>query len=140
MSGASDFLEIAILNFWLRGNPDALVAPPTVYISLHTGDPVDTGSNEVGTTGTGYTRQAVGTATGFTAPVTDGTRKVVSNAAEIAWPAAGPSNWGSVAYFGIWDAASGGNFLLQGILDFGKTINAGDVFRFPAGALKVTSD
>ncbi len=99
--------------------------PTTVYVSLHTADPGETGANEV--TGGSYARQAVT----FSAPAS----KATSNSAAIEFtnmPAC------TVTHVGLWDAASGGNFWWGGALTQSKTINVGDTFKINAGDLDVT--
>jgi hypothetical protein len=54
MPNLSNYLENALINAVLRNT--AYTSPTTVYLSLHTGDPAETGANEV--TGAGYARQA----------------------------------------------------------------------------------
>ena len=55
--------------------------------------------------------------------------------------AAPTANWGTIAGFGIFDAASGGNMLYFGSLTTSKTVNNGDAApAFAAGALTVTED
>lgn len=61
MAAFSDYLENAILNYWLRANVGAYSAPGTVYLALFTADPTDTGSttNEVTQATNSYARQAI---------------------------------------------------------------------------------
>lgn len=95
----SDYLEAAVLNEVLRNTN--LVPVATVYLSLHTADPLDTGGSEVA--GGSYARQAIA----FGAPAAG----VCTNSANIEF-ATMPAT--TVTHFGIWDAASSGNLLLTG--------------------------
>jgi hypothetical protein len=54
--------------------------------------------------------------------------------------AAATGSWGTVTHAAVFDAATGGNMIAYRILPESKTIGVGDVFRFPAGQLKVTLD
>ena len=82
----------------------------SAYVSLHTGDP-DLGSNEV--SGGSYARQGPTT---FTNAGNNPT--VASNSATVTYPAA-TANWGTIGYFAIWDAVSGGNMRGSGALTTG---------------------
>ena len=130
---ASNDLENKILDHILGGGD--YTRPATVYISLHTADPGETGANE--TTGTSYARKDVtNNATNF--PAAAAGAKANGTAINFATPGAG--GWGTVTHFGIWDAVSAGNFMFGGALGTAKTINAGDPVSFPIGDLDVTAD
>jgi hypothetical protein len=45
-----------------------------------------------------------------------------------------------VTHAAVFDAATGGNMIAHKPLPESKTIGVGDVFRFPAGQLKITLD
>ena len=91
MAGKSDYLENAILKLIFNATSDALFASATgsmtnIYCALHTGDPLDSGtqtSNEVQTSAYAtYTRVAVArTSGGFTV-----TGSSVSPVAAITFP------------------------------------------------------
>lgn len=121
----SDYYENKILDHMLRNQ--AFSPPATVYVSLHTANPGEDGASEV--TGGSYARQSVS----FNAAAAG----LIDNDAVIEFidmPAE------TVTHAGIWDAASGGNFLWGGALSVPKSMNAGDTFRFPAGDLDVTAN
>ena len=121
----SDYFENKILDHMLRGT--AFTPPATVYVSLHTADPGETGANEV--TGGGYARQSVT----FNAP----SGGSMSNSALLRWnnmPAV------TVTHVGLWDAANGGNPLWFGALSSSVTLTAGSAFEIPAGSLTVSID
>ena len=102
---------------------DSYLSGATPHISLHTADPGGDGSNEVA--GGSYARKpatfgaAAGGATDNTAAVefTD-------------MPAC------TVTHCGIWSAVAG-TWQQGGALAASKTVNVGDTFRFPVGALDV---
>jgi hypothetical protein len=96
---------------------DALAAQAG-FVSLHTGDPGTTGANEM--TGTGYARTAI-----TWAASANGTKQGVG--AKQTVPAGK-----TVAFFGLWSAATGGTFLgpqdcpdevYNGAGDFTATVN-----------------
>jgi hypothetical protein len=121
MTGLSSKGEIAVL------------APltTTAYVSLHTADPGDAGASEV--SGNAYARMGpVVFANAGNNPT------VASNSAIVTFPAA-TGLWGTVSYFGVWDAATAGNFRGSGALLTPKAVDNGDTARFLANALTITA-
>jgi hypothetical protein len=103
----------------------------SVYLSLHTGDPGATGVSEV--SGGSYSRKSAAfTQTGDN-PTTASNSSVIQFTQSTA-------NWGNVTHFGIWDSASGGNFLAGGPVDTPRTMITGDIARWEVGDLEVTTD
>ena len=121
MTGLSSAGEAAVLT------PLTTIA----YVSLHTADPGNTGASEV--SGSAYAR--VGPVTFANA---GNNPTVASNSAIVTFPMASGS-WGTVSYFGIWTAASGGTFQGSGALTTSKAVGNGDTARFLAGALTITA-
>jgi hypothetical protein len=122
----SNYLENALINATLRNT--SYTTPTTVYVGLYTTDPTDANTGtEV--TGGSYARKAAT----FGAP-SDGV-STISSAIEFDQATA---SWGTVAYFGILDAATSGNLLYHGALTASKAIDTGDVFKFATSALTVT--
>jgi hypothetical protein len=121
MSGLSSKGEIAVIA----------ALTPNAFVSLHVTDPGDTGANEVA--GNGYARQG---------PVTfanaGNNPTVASNTGIITYPQA-TAPWGTVAFFGVWDALTAGNFRGSGAITTPKTINNGDTARFAANTLTITA-
>lgn len=109
-------------------NNAAAPAVTTVYISLHTADPGDTGASEA--TGGSYGRQAAGFGTAAAGQV--------SNTANIDFtnmPAA------TITHVGCWSnstATASANFIWGGALTASKTTNSGDTFRIATGNLDVS--
>lgn len=129
--GLSNYLETKLIDHLLRGVP--YTPPSTVYISVHTGDPGETGASEV--SGNGYGRY------GYTCNQTtwsniDG---VAKNSNLITLPVA-TGNWGTVTHFGIWDAPTGGNLLFSGALSVIRVVSQGDVVSFPVDFLNIVFD
>jgi hypothetical protein len=144
VSALSDYLENKIVDDLFRGT--AYTPPATHYVGLMTSAASDTGpGTEV--TGGSYARVAVskadaswkgthGSATG----ASSGTNGTISNAAAITFPAP-TADWGSVTYWGIWDAATSGNLLVWDDLTTAKTINNGDAApSFAIDALTIQID
>lgn len=121
-----NYLEAAILNKVLR-NTNFTVT--TVYMSLHTADPGETGASEL--TGGSYARQT----TAFNAASNPaGTSQNTAAVTFAAMPAA------TVTHLGLWDAATSGNFLWGGPLTASKTTTAGDSLQVAPVTLTVTLD
>ena len=110
----------------------AVLTPLTTvaYVSLHTADPGNTGASEV--SGNAYAR--IGPVTFANAGANP---TVASNSAIVTFPAA-TGSWGTVAYFGLWTALSGGTFQGSGALATPKPVGNGDTARFLANTLTIT--
>lgn len=132
---ASNYLELKILDHIL-GNT-AYSAPATVYISLHTADPGETGATAEAT-GTNYARLAVTNNTTNWPNASAGSK---ASGADFTFATPGSGGWGVITHFAIWDAASSGNCLfISAALSIPKTINQNDVVKFSSGQLTVTAD
>lgn len=113
-------------------------AAGSFYISLHTADPGETGTQTTSETAyTGYARIAVArTSGGFTV-----SGNTVSNAAEILFGNCTASPGSAVTHFGIGSDVSGaGNLFLSGALSASYQPAVGNAPRFPAGQLTTTLD
>jgi len=137
MSAASNYLENAIINATLRGQTFPSIS--SVYISLHTGDPGDTGANEVSTTDwPSYTRLDSTRGEGSLADAWGVPNNgVTSNNKQLLFPVFNGGSSLQVTHFGLWDASSGGNLLIASSLDVPRTIQPGDVFVVDIGKLTV---
>lgn len=99
-----------------------------VYVSLHTGDPGETGASEV--SGGDYVRKLVA----WDAAANPGGTK--ANDGAITWAAI---TWsGTVTHLGLWDASTAGNFLWGGAAAASKTYASGDTANIADGVLIVT--
>jgi hypothetical protein len=138
MPVASAYTKDNIINTLLRGVP--FPVPPGSFLSLHTGDPGDTGANEVTLVNwPSYVRrdanggQAMGT--GWSAS-TNG-QGLSQNANQVLWPSMNGGALVQIGWFGVWDSASSGKFLLGAPLYASKGLNPGDVFVFDIQSLTV---
>jgi hypothetical protein len=102
------------------------------FISLHSGDPGNTGASEL--SGGGYARVAGGDFT-----VTGGNPSTAANDGVVEFPTA-TGDWLEATHFGIWSASTGGTFIGGDALTTAKTITTDDVARFPAGALEIEAN
>lgn len=117
---------------------DAASSPATsLYISLHTADPGETGTQETNeATYTSYARVAVTRdSSGFTV-----SGNTASNTAVILFPACtGGSN--TITHFGIGLSSTGaGTLLFKGALTAPLAVSSGISPIFPAGDLDITAD
>lgn len=144
MSDFTNYLENKLIDHLLRNT--AFAMPTTIYIGLFTSASSDAGpGTEV--TGGNYARIQVGPSTtawtatqGGTSGASSGTSGVSMNAADIVFPAP-TANWGTITHFGLFDAVTGGNLLMQTALGAPKIVNGGEQApRFPATGLTVTVD
>ena len=105
--------------------------PSGFYLGLSTTQPV------IG--GTGYTEPA--TASGYArvriSSLSTPSAGAVNNTASISFNAASAS-WGTIPYYCIFDAETGGHLLMWGTLATPKTVSAGDVLLFANGDLVIT--
>jgi hypothetical protein len=126
MAAMSNYLENALINATLRNT--TFTSPATVYVALFTTDPTDAGTGTQ-VSGGSYARQSAT----FAAP----SNGASTTSADITFPTA-TGDWGTVSYFGIYDASTSGNLLYHGALNNSKTIQTGDILKIEAGNLTVT--
>lgn len=135
----NDLLSLIFTATAIANIADNAASSPitNIYISLHTGDPGESGDQTTSeATYTSYARVAVArTTSGWT--VTSGT---CDNDAEIAFPAAtGGSN--TISHVGAGTAPSGaGKLLASGALTASLAVSSGITPRFAAGELNFTLD
>ena len=133
MAGFSNDAENKLLNHLFNGT-SVSYAGGNKYISLHTGDPGETGANEVASSLTGYARKLH---TSFTT-ASSGT---LSNSGDITFATiTHSSNSATVTHVGIWDSASGGNFICGGAVGTSKTIALNDIPKILDGELDIALD
>lgn len=124
MAGISDYLAKKFLDATFINA--AFPAIPTVYVSLHTADPLGTGASEV--VGGAYARIA---STWAAAVLATHQNTTTVDAVFLAATA----DWGTIKHFGVWDALDAGNFLWGAILPTQQLIQNLDTAKFPAGLL-----
>lgn len=136
----SDVLKLIFQAVAIANIADNAAGSPftNLYVSLHTADPGETGSQTTSeATYTSYARVAVArTSGGFTV---SGTTQV-ANAADVAFPACtGGSN--SISHFGIGTNSGGaGKLLASGALSGNLAVSSGVTPTFSAGQLTGTLD
>lgn len=114
----------------------------THYVALSTTTPAQDGTGFTEPSGNAYARVSVTNDTTNWVPSGsqpgDGSQQQ-ENGATIQFPTA-TGSWGTVTYFGIYDASTAGNLLAYGALDTSRTILNQDSASFAAGALKIKLD
>lgn len=130
MSKASNYLEDATINYFLRGQ--SVSRASQLYVALYKTDPTD-GDTGAEVVGGGYARQPIT----FGQPTQQSDRAVSTNTDRIEFPRS-TNSWGEVAYFGIKDAREGGNLLVYGAFNRPIEITEGNKFIIETGNLSVS--
>ncbi|MDI4231456.1 hypothetical protein OZ411_01335 [Bradyrhizobium sp. Arg237L] len=104
---------------------------PRLYLSAHLGDPGEAGSHAFEVSGAGYARQPL--AGVMSAADADG---ISVNTTMITF---GPAvaDWGTIVFFGIEEAAVGGNMVCPGVPSLPRTITTGQPLQIPPGQLRL---
>tara|TARA_B100000287_G_C20598852_1_gene767201 strand:- start:470 stop:892 length:423 start_codon:yes stop_codon:yes gene_type:complete len=134
----SSYLANKILG-WIKNSsfPNALT---NVYVSVHTADPGVNGTNNDVTSsikGSG-TRTSIASTSFSTVSAASGGGYEITNAivSQITTSAQNSSPT-TVTHFGIWDAATAGNFLASGELTTSVDVQLGDTVQFNQGAMAI---
>lgn len=131
------FLNVDWANIGDAAGLQNSAAAGSFYVSLHTADPGEAGSQTTSEIGyTSYARVAVArTSAGFTL-----TSSTISNTALVQFPQC-TGGTGTATHFGIGTDSSGaGNLLFKGALTSSLAVSNGIQPQFAAGALTVTVD
>ena len=141
----TNYFSKAILDQAFRGT--AYTFPTTMYVGLglNTGTPDGsgadgrTGFNEPGS-GLGYARFTYANNTTNWPAATGTTNATKSNSVAITFGPNTTTNWGTVAYWGLFDGGTlgAGNLCIYGSLTLAKAVNIGDSPSFAIGALTIT--
>lgn len=134
MAGFSNTTENDILNYLFAGTTISY-ADGNFYVSLHTGNPGETGANEISTaTLTGYARKNHTSWTTSSA----GT---LSNNGDITFATiTDTTDSETVTHVGIWSAVTGGTFICGGAVGTSKTIAENDIPKILDGELDISLD
>ena len=128
MAGSlSDALEIKLLDHVLKTTP--FTVPTNIYVALSTADPLDTGAGIAEPSGGGYARVVMNVWDAAAARATANTNQITFAQAS--------ADWGTIAYWAIYDAITGGNFLAHGDFTVSKTCPIGTNLYIAAGDIDV---
>jgi len=127
-------LAVPFTTFWKNEILDHILndedyPAPTIYVALSTTDPA---SSFTEPSGGSYARKV--TADTDWNDASAGTK---DNGTAITFAQA-TGSWGTVAYFGLYDASTSGNLLAYGTLTTSKAVGNGDTVEFAAGNLDVS--
>ena len=138
----TDVLELIFNNVDIANIGDAAglqnsATEGSLYVSLHTADPGETGDQTTNETAyTNYARVAVARNSGGWTIAGNN----CSNTAAVSFPQCGTTG-ATVTHFGIGTASSGtGSLLFKGALTASRAISNGITPQFAAGELDVTAD
>jgi hypothetical protein len=119
----SDFAEQRLLNLSINKTPN--LGFGTRYLALYTSTPSDSGGGtEV--SGFGYARSSLSFASA--------SNRQVVNIGKTFGNASGGS-WGTIGFWGLFDASSGGNLLWWGAFTNARTVNDGQTVKITQGAI-----
>jgi|SRR5215831_14096143 len=135
---ATVYLEQRVLGHTL--GYQALTMPASVWLGLTTSLPSATSAGQE-VTGGAYARQQATFALSTGATVSPA---MAANSATVQFPTA-TAPWGTVGWFELWDATTGGNRLYwgplvdpaDGITPITRSVQVGDIMRFQAGVIQV---
>ena len=134
----SQYFATQVLS-WVKGAPFP-TALSNVYISLHSSDPGDAGANgDVTSTITSSANRTQISSAALSAVVgaSGGGFEVTNTGVVQLTTSANNTSPITVTHFGVWDAASGGNFLASGALTSSVDVEVGDTVQFNIGAMAV---
>jgi hypothetical protein len=139
MAGFSDYLADIILQEKFRDAPATKLG--TVHVALFSAMPNNAGVDGTELSAGNYARASLPTTdAGVSAPAANGLARQVANASVVDFGTANadwaPSGAPAVG-FGLYDAATGGNYLGGTAFASSKVIQNGDPVRFNAGELKI---
>lgn len=131
----SDYLANANLN-WFKGTSFVAAPSSNLFLSLHTENPTGTGSTGDVTTAIAGARATLPIANLSSPTAAVGGGRQISNTAPVPVTNSATST-ATITYFGIWSAASAGNFLAYGILATPVDVIPGDILQFATGQLVI---
>ncbi len=139
MAGSfTNALELSLLDHVFGGS--AYSKPATLYVGLSTTTPADDGTNVTEPSGNGYARVAVtNDSTSWDGAVGVGGLGTKKNKVAFEFPKA-TGSWGTVTYFFISTASTGGTILAYGSLTTPQAVATDNILKFPIGDLTITLD
>lgn len=141
----TDYAENKLDDLLFRGQAFSESSPATYYVSLETSACSD---SSAGTEVTGGSYARVGVTRGLSGwtgthgsitGASSGTNGTVANANAVTFPTP-TANWGTVTYWGIWDASTSGHMIVCSALTSSRNITSGSTPSFGAGSLTFQID
>lgn len=131
----SRFLARKLLDHVFQAPGSGAYSQPThLYIGLSTTTIADDGSGGTEPSGNAYARVQ---ADGLFAAASNADPAVVASSGAITFPTA-TGAWGTITYWFLADASTGGNILWAAPLDTSRVVINGDTPRFSTGDLSVS--
>lgn len=129
----------SILNAFF-GRQNTVSLAPSCYIGLSTTQPSVTGENFTEPAeSTGYARAFLGNYNQSQTIMMDAASEgTISNGSNIIFFPEATATWGTISYFGIFTAKSGGKPIMWGALTTPISVPSGYIPIFRAGALNVS--
>lgn len=128
----------SLTNYGEAAALTALFLSGNTWLGLLSGNPAETGDASTEVSGNAYTRKQI-----TWSAVTGAAPSTLTNTTQLLFPSS-TGAWRSgaaLAYFGIFDAASGGNMLAYGDLSPAQTVSASaQTVLVDVGQLSVTCD
>ena len=122
-STETNFASQKVMDYVLKGT--TFTRPTNFYLALFTTTPAldGTGGVEVSTSGTGYGRVVIDSATGWSAAT--GVNMTYTNTGDLTFglPTA---NWGTIVSAGLFDASTAGDLWFISNLSVPRAVNNGD--------------
>ena len=109
-TGLSVYAAEKYLDFYLGTTPWN-PSGESRYLSLHTGSPANTGANEIGTAG--YARQQLDS-WNTAGSGGSGQARRITNSGSVTFDPTADTGATLIAWWGLWDAVSSGNFIIGG--------------------------
>lgn len=133
MSALSNYFEDKLNDHVLVNT--AFSKPATVYLSLHTANPGETGGSEV--SGGSYARVSItNNNTNFPVCPSTGT-PTKSNGQPFTFPTSS-AVWGTVTHWALYDESSSGNMLAYGSFATPRYVASGKTLKVPTGGMTIT--
>ena len=123
----SNWLELELLDHVLKTG--AYGVPTNIYVALSTDDPLDTGAGIAEPVDMGYARVVMDSWDAATSRATENTGVITF--------AQSTGDWATIAYWAIYDAITGGNFLAHGDFTVAKAAPLGTNLSVAAGDIDV---
>ncbi|MFD1885575.1 phage tail fiber protein [Paenibacillus wenxiniae] len=126
MAALTNYAEARLLNYLFRtGN---------VYVALYKTNPSDSNTGEE-VSGGSYARQLIS----FGDPTQIADKGTIKNSSDVVFPVA-TAEWGTIAYVGVTDAATGGNLLAYKAVTNPRAVLISDRVRFLSNEFSVEID
>lgn len=128
---------VNLADAWLNtmrggGAGTTFTAPATLFVQLHTGDPLASGTSAVSSN---TTRVAI---TFGASSAVSTTRAIVSSGTAPSWASWSATSPETITHISIWSASSAGTFYCSIALTAQKTMTTGDTLNLTTGSTSIS--